>query len=313
MSILKLKPAGKSYLWGGNRLILEFHKESSENTLAETWELSCHSDGLSIIENGNCAGKTLKEYIEEQGNVILGSHCRNQSAFPILIKFIDARDDLSIQVHPDDAYALKNEGQKGKTEMWYVVDCEPDAYVYYGFRESIDEEEFSKRVQDQTLTEVLRKVFVKKGDVLFIEAGMVHAIGKNILVAEIQENSNVTYRIYDYGRMGADGKPRKLDIKKASAVMRKSPIVQEGSFSPHLAACDYFTTDKIFLDGIHMNRMECFAGEESFVHVLILEGTGWIEDSDSRIRIEKGDSLFVPAGDGKFLVEGSIEAIMTRI
>ena len=136
--------------------------------------------------------------------------------FPILIKFIDAQDNLSIQVHPDNRYALENEGQYGKTEMWYVMDAGEDAFLYYGFKEEISREEFARRIEEDTLLDVLNKVPVKKGDVLFIEAGTIHAIGKDILVAEIQQNSNVTYRVYDYGRIGKDGKKRETPYRKGA-------------------------------------------------------------------------------------------------
>ena len=217
MRILKLKPACKDYLWGGRRLIEEYGKESDGDILAETWELSCHPDGPSVIDNGPYAGRTLQQYIDAEGKAVLGTNCRRFRDFPILTKFIDARDNLSIQVHPDNWYALKNEGQYGKTEMWYVMDAGEQAFLYYGFKREISREEFQERIQKDTLLEVLNAVPVQKGDVLFIESGTIHAIGKDILIAEIQQNSNVTYRVYDYGRVGRDGKKRDLHIEKALA------------------------------------------------------------------------------------------------
>ncbi len=196
MAILKLKPSCKEYLWGGTRLKSEFGKEFSGEKLAETWELSCHPDGPSIVENGVYAGETLSEYILMEGKKVTGTKSRRYQQFPLLIKFIDAKEDLSIQVHPDDAYALQYEGQYGKTEMWYIVDCEEGASLYYGFSREISKEEFVERIEKKTLLEVLNKVEVQKGDVLFIEPGTIHAIGKGNLIAEIQQNSNVTYRVY---------------------------------------------------------------------------------------------------------------------
>ena len=178
MAILKLKPACKDYLWGGHRLADEFGIEYDGDILAEAWELSCHPDGPSIIVNGEYAGRTLKEYIDEKGMEVLGENCRRFREFPILTKFIDARDNLSVQVHPNNRYALKHEGQYGKTEMWYVLDAIPGSFLYYGFREEITREEFAKRIQENTLLEVLNAVPVKKGDVLFIESGTLHAIGE---------------------------------------------------------------------------------------------------------------------------------------
>ena len=158
MSILKLKPSCKDYLWGGRRLAEEYGKEYDGDVLAETWELSCHPDGPSVISNGPDAGKTLQQYIEEQGKEVLGTHCRRFRDFPILTKFIDAKDNLSIQVHPDNRYALKNEGQYGKTEMWYVMDAGKEAFLYYGFKTEISREEFSRRIQEDTLLEEILAV-----------------------------------------------------------------------------------------------------------------------------------------------------------
>ena len=193
--MLKLRPSYKDYIWGGHRLAEEYGKEYDGDVLAESWELSCHPDGPSTIVNGAHAGKTLQQYIEDEGKEVLGSHCRRFKDFPILIKFIDARDNLSIQVHPDNRFALKNEGQYGKTEMWYVVDAGKEAFLYYGFKKEISKQEFAKRIEEDTLLEVLNAVPVHKGDVLFIESGTIHAIGKDILIAEIPQNSNVTYRV----------------------------------------------------------------------------------------------------------------------
>ena len=188
MSVLKLKPSCKDYLWGGHRLVDEYGKDYDGDILAETWELSCHPDGPSRIVNGSYAGMTLEEYIEAAGKEVLGTNCRRFRDFPILIKFIDAKQNLSIQVHPDNRYALKNEGQYGKTEMWYVMDAGKDAFLYYGFKQEISKEEFARRIQEDTLLEVLNAVPVQKGDVLFIESGTIHAIGEDILIAEIQQN-----------------------------------------------------------------------------------------------------------------------------
>ncbi len=313
MSILKLKPTGKDYLWGGTRLAEEYGKEMSGSILAETWELSCHPDGPSYIADGPYTGLTLAQYVETQGKKVLGTHCEKFEDFPILIKFIDAQDNLSIQVHPDNHYALEHEGQSGKTEMWYVADAGKDASLYYGFRQEISKEEFAERIRKDTLLEVLNAVSVQKGDILFIEAGTIHAIGKNILIAEIQQNSNVTYRVYDYGRIGQDGKKRDLHIEKALDVTKRIPMVRDSSCYPHLADCDYFTVDKVLLDGMVMEKMEGFVSHESFVSILVLEGEGVITNRGRTIDFRKGDSLFLPAGSGTYAVEGICDALLTRI
>ena len=313
MSILKLKPSCKDYLWGGNRLVEEYGKEYDGDVLAETWELSCHPDGPSYIMNGKYAGKTLQQYIDAEGKEVLGTHCRRFRDFPILTKFIDARDNLSIQVHPDNRYALKNEGQYGKTEMWYVMDVGKDAFLYYGFKKEISKEEFAERIQNDTLLDVLNAVPVQKGDVLFIESGTIHAIGKDILIAEIQQNSNVTYRVYDYGRVGKDGKKRDLHIEKALAVTNRVPIIKDKSSYPHVADCDYFTVDKLNLDGKVMKKMEGNVSEESFASILFLDGKGTITSQEGTLEFQKGDSFFVAAGSGAYTVEGTCDALITTI
>lgn len=313
MPILKLTPAYKDYLWGGHRLVEEYNKEYAGNVLAESWELSCHPDGPSMIVNGPCAGKSLAEYIRQEGWQVLGSHCERFQEFPLLIKFIDARDNLSIQVHPDNTYALKTEGQYGKTEMWYIMDCAEDAYLYYGFAQNISREEFEERIRQDTLLEVLNKVPVQKGDVLFIEAGTIHAIGKNILIAEIQQNSNVTYRVYDYGRVGKDGKKRELHVEKALEVTSRIPIRRSRTFTPHIADCDYFTVDKLYLDGDIIESASGDIGRESFASILFLSGQGTISCGNELLSFRKGDSFFLPAGSGKYEITGSCEALITSI
>ena len=215
-----LKAPLKDYLWGGNRLKNEYGKESDLDIVAESWELSCHEAGLSVIDSGAHKGETLAAFLAGAGKAVLGSKAQDRDYFPLLIKFIDAKGDLSVQVHPDDEYALREEGEQGKTEMWYVVDAEPDASLIYGFQQKISKEEFEQRIADNTLLEVCNKVPVHKGDVFFIKAGTLHAIGSGILIYEVQQSSNLTYRVYDYGRVGKDGKPRQLHIDKALAVTK---------------------------------------------------------------------------------------------
>ena len=307
MSILKLRPSCKDYLWGGHRLAEEYGVQYDGDVLAEAWELSCHPDGPCYVENGTDAGLTLEQYIEKHGKEILGTHCRRFRDFPILTKFIDAKDNLSIQVHPDNRYALKNEGQYGKTEMWYIMDAEPGAYLYYGFKTEISKEEFAKRIQKDTLLEVLNAVPVQKGDVLFIESGTIHAIGKGILIAEIQQNSNVTYRVYDYGRLGADGKPRALHIDKAVEVSKLDLPCTNYNFGGHLVRSAYFTVDKLTAP------CRTAADEESFTSLLVLDGVGTVSCGADTIRCKKGDSLFVEADSGDVYIGGTLQVLSTRV
>lgn len=313
MALLKLIPSFKDYLWGGHRLADEYNKKYDGKILAESWELSCHPDGPSVIANGKYAGMTLNEFIETEGKEVLGENCRRFRDFPVLVKFIDAKDNLSIQVHPDNRYALKNEGQYGKTEMWYVMDAAEGAYLYYGFKEAISKEEFAKRIENDTLLEVLNAVPVHKGDVFFIESGTMHAIGKDILIAEIQQNSNVTYRVYDYGRVGKDGKKRELHVDKALAVTRREPSVSFKGSYPHVADCDYFTVDKLNLDGNVLGKIEGIVTDKSFASILFLDGSGKISSGGETLEYKKGDSILLTAGSGTYTIEGSCDALVTTI
>lgn len=308
METIKLTPACKDYLWGGEKLRQDYGIQSQLHPLAEAWVLSCHPDGPSVVATGPLAGKTLPEYIQEKGPGCLGADCEKFTDFPILAKFIDAKGDLSIQVHPSNEYALAHEHQFGKTEMWYVLDCEPGATLYYGFQHQISREEFQQRIQDNTLTEVLNAVPVEKGDLFFIPAGTLHAIRKGIVVAEIQQNSNVTYRIYDYGRVGADGKPRQLHIQQALEVTQRTPPQPDPDFHGHLAQCPYFTMD------VMEGRFTLDCGPESFVSVLVLEGTGALWEGDESMSLRKGESLFIPAGAGQCRLEGDgLKCLVTRV
>lgn len=301
MPILKLTPSCKDYLWGGERLKAEFGVQGDMHPLAEAWVLSAHPDGPSYLEDDS----TLADYLAAHPEAA-GTHCRKFEQFPILTKFIDAKNDLSIQVHPSDAYALEHEGQYGKTEVWYVLDAEPGAFLYYGFAHEITREEFARRIQENTLTEVLNAVPVKKGDVFFIPAGTLHAICKGIVIAEVQQNSNVTYRVYDYGRVGADGKPRALHIQQALAVTELCPP-KELDFGGHLAQCEYFTVDAV------TGNFEGIADETSFVSLLITEGAGSLHCGGEQVNFHKGDSLFLPADSGAFSLCGSYRALVTTI
>ena len=306
MYTLKLKPALKDYLWGGTRLKTEYKMESDLEKVAEAWVLSTHKDGPSVVLNGELCGKTLTEAVEIFGADCLGKNGKKFSYFPILIKLIDARDDLSVQVHPNDEYALKVEGEYGKTEMWYIVDCEEGAALYYGFKEEISKEEFRKKIADNTITDVLNRVPVKKGDVFFIPSGTIHAIGRGILIAEIQQNSNTTYRVCDYGRLGADGKPRPLHIDKAVEVTNLTPPPESKDLSAGtLAECEYFKVRLFSTD----KQKEIEVDNTSFVSLLCLEG----EVSFDGVTLVKGDCAFIPANRGKITFKGSATLIESRV
>ncbi len=317
MDILKLNPIFKDYIWGGTRLRDDFGYESDLNPMAEGWVLACHKDGKNTVCNKEYCGKTLEEIINENGvEKTVGTNAAKFPYFPVLIKLIDAKDNLSIQVHPDNEYAERVEHEFGKTEVWYVLDAEPDATLVYGFKEKITSEEFKSAIENNTLTDVLNVVNVKKGDMFFIEAGTVHAIGKGTLIAEIQQNSNSTYRVYDYGRVGKDGKPRELHIKKAVDVSKTEPAKYdtkpfgkkekiEGGTKQLLTECDLFTVYKYEIE----KTIKLFADEKSFNHILVVDGSGKINNTP----IKKGDSFYVPANFGEYKISGNCQVILTKI
>ena len=311
MAILKLKAATKDYLWGGNKLVTDFGKTPAGDVTAESWELSCYPGSESVIENGDFAGKTITDYISEKGKGVLGSKCGKFEDFPVLIKFIDAKKDLSLQVHPSDEYARKYENQYGKTEMWYIIDAEEDAFLYYGFKREISKEEFARRIEDQTLTEVLNPYHVKKGDVVFIESGTIHAIGAGILLAEIQQNSNVTYRVYDYGRRDKNGNLRELHVDKALEVTTLAPAKRVDPVDGHIGSCKYFAVDRVTLSGKITDKITGTVSDETFLHILILDGQGRIVNGSDELEYKKGDSFFLPAGSGNYEITGKCEALIT--
>ena len=305
---LLLKPVIKDYIWGGTRLKTEFGFKTDKDIAAEGWMLSCHKDGTNTVLNGVYEGKPLDEVLTLWGL---------KDKFPILIKLIDAKDRLSVQVHPDNKYALENEGEFGNTEMWYVVDCEDGAQLIYGFKYKISKDEFEKRIKDNTLDEVMNYVPVKKGDVFFIKSGTLHAIGKGILIAEIQQNSNTTYRVSDYGRLGADGKPRELHIQKAVDVtLTDKPTVPYGDVGEtnnyeygterQLAACEYFKTAKLDLEGEREINTE-----NGFVSLLVLSGEINVKYDSGVVKAQKGGSIFIPQGL-KVLLSGRAEVIYSK-
>lgn len=313
LSPVKLSPAFKDYIWGGTNLKEKYNKKSDLAIIAESWELSAHKDGKSIVSGGEFEGLTLTEYIEKAGIEILGSNAKRFDYFPILIKLIDAKDNLSVQVHPDDAYALKNEGEYGKTEMWYVIDCEDGAALYYGFKRDITKEEYKTAIENNTLTDILNRVPVHKGDVFFIPSGTVHAIGAGIMICEIQQNSNTTYRVYDYGRRDKNGNTRPLHIEKALEVssLKKSPELPKLTDETDilLAKCDYFTVRKLTVNSNFILTLD----NSSFRSIIVTEGEGVLVMNGETVELNKGDSIFIPAQDGEAAIEGDCELILSYI
>ena len=344
MGVYKLEPACKDYLWGGNRLRENFHIQDEKNPLAEAWVLSCHKDGESMLVLSPSERVSLPAFLRKNPS-FSGSLAEKFPVFPVLIKLIDAKLPLSVQVHPDDSYAEKREGGLGKTEMWLILEREEGAFLYYGFKKEYTKEEVRTAIEGQYLTDYLEKVPVEKGDVFFIPAGTVHAIGAGIVIAEIQENSNLTYRVYDYGRKDKNGKERELHIAKALDVMHCKPAGrgetvdeekaanEENTASGRteenggrgttgneisggcrrLASCPYFTVDRAFLrEGEKLIKS---VGKESFLSAILLNGQGKVQEEAGgrELSAEKGNSFFIPAGSGDVSFFGDGEWLFTYL
>ena len=302
-----LKPAGKDYLWGGSRLKDDFSKDMDLTPLAETWECSTHPDGPSVVASGAYAGRLLSEVLSRHPEY-MGTHPRTDGGLPILIKFIDARKDLSVQVHPDDEYAREYEhGSLGKTEMWYVLDAARDAKLVYGFYHDISREKLKKSLEDGTVERYLQKVKVQKDDLFYIEPGTVHAIGAGVLIAEIQESSNLTYRMYDYGRVDKNGRPRELHIAQALEVASRrgsrtprQPMrvlkYRKGCATELLCRCKYFQVERQLINTERCREMADFQTDSnSFQVLLCIGGCGTMFGAGEMLHFFKGDCIFVPA------------------
>lgn len=320
-----LKPAGKDYLWGGTRLNDDFAKDIEMDPLAETWECSTHPDGPSMVASGAYSGRTLAEVLKMHPEY-LGTHPKTEGELPILIKFIDAKKDLSVQVHPTDEYAREHEnGQLGKTEMWYVLDATKDAKLIYGFHHDADKEKVRKSIEEGTVEKYLQKVPIQKDDLFYIEAGTVHAIGAGALVAEIQESSNLTYRMYDYNRIDKNGKKRELHVEKALEVANlkamsepRQPVrvlkYKKGCASELLCRCKYFEVYRMIVNTERCREMVDYqADETSFRVLLCTNGCGAVYYGENQtIRVFKGDCIFVPANSKKIKIHGAAQFLDVR-
>ena len=303
MEILKLVPECKDNLWGGMKLKEKYGKKTDKSPVAESWELSFHKDGPTKTESG----ETLKEIVTEAE---LGVNCRNFPFFPMLIKFIDAKDNLSVQVHPSDEYALANENSFGKTEMWYIVEADEGAGIYLGFNRDVTQEEYKRAIAENTLMDLLNFYEVKAGECYFIPSGTIHAIAKGCLIWEIQQNSNLTYRVYDYGRKDKDGNLRELHVDKALRVTslkafenRKLCVSTESG--EIIGASKYFTTRFLSVSG----EKSIEKSGKSFECITCVSGSGEIDGK----KIALGDSYFVPANKTEYLLKGDMKLIMADV
>ena len=309
MYVMKMSPTYKDYLWGGTKLKSNYNKESSLDIIAESWELACHPNGESVVINGKHAGKTLSDVVMNDVIGYLGRNCFEMTKFPLLIKLIDSKNDLSIQVHPDDEFAKKFEGESGKTEVWIILDCENDAYIYYGVKHEISRDKLKENITDGSIINHLNKVNVKKGDVYFVKPGTIHAIGAGIVIAEIQQNSDVTYRLYDFDRLDAHGMKRPLHIEKGTKCADLEPTLQVEPREGYLAYCKYFSVKRIK----GKNSYKGLVGSDSFQALLITGGEGYIQHDNMKMDFIKGDCFFVPANLGEFFVNGNFEILQTEV
>lgn len=316
---LPLRPTYKEFLWGGTQLKTKYGKTDAPERTAESWELSTHPDGPSTVISGPYEGMTLAALGKTDKDAFWGKRCPFDT-FPILVKLIDAEKVLSVQVHPSDQTADRSAGEQGKTEMWYVLDCRPQSYIYFGLSKTVSREEFRCLAVEGSVCDVLNRVPVKKGDVFYIEPGTVHAIGPGIQIAEIQQNSNTTFRIYDYGRRDANGNERPLHHDRALSVIVYDPIIPDECKAngkvvfpeftmTELFSCRYFTALSV---DVHPEILLDCDGS-SFHHILCVEGNGYIEHGGAKYSLARGSSFFMPAALGKYRIAGQCRVLLTRI
>lgn len=312
MEVLFLEPVYKDYIWGGTKLKEYFGKETTTDITAESWEISTNADGISKIKNQDI---TLKEMFDNKDTrvEIFGTKTKDMEKFPLLIKFIDANSNLSVQVHPDDKYAKENEADTGKTEMWYIIDCLPNSQIICGMKEEVQQEDVEDIIRNNKIKENLNYVNIKKGDSIYIPSGTIHAILGGALICEIQQNSNLTYRVYDWDRVGKDGKPRTLHIDKAIDVINvnANPKVEHEKQEECYRVCDseFFKVDKINVQQEYKDR----TNKESFYAINVVEGMGTIEYKNNTYNLKRGDSIIIPASLGEYTIKGKMELLKSYV
>lgn len=318
--MVKLTPVYKDFLWGGNRLEAMYGMCFDGACIAESWELSAHPAGCNVLAEGNQKGVSFDKYLESLGREALGWKCQPYKRFPMLVKFIDASKRLSIQVHPDDAYALSVENDYGKNEMWYILDAAEDAFVYIGFERDTTREECERRIKDGTLAEILHKVPVKTGDSVFVPAGTVHAINEGVLALEIQQSSNATYRLYDYNRKDKNGQMRQLHLEKAFANMDFGKSTQQGHplgqwqqrkgyEKQLLEQCKYFSVYAYRVE----DMVELVMDDSTFYSIVFISGCGKIETESKSLEFSGGDSFFIPAGRRVVRITGKCHFVLSHV
>lgn len=305
---LQFEPILKERIWGGEKLKTVLHKPITSNITGESWELSTVEGDVSTVVNGEWKGQLLTEIINSYPDDILGTtvHSRFGKQFPLLFKYLDAREDLSIQVHPNDALAKKRHNSFGKTEMWYIMQADDDARIIVGFKEDSNAVEYLENLKNKTLLSILDTVKVQSGDVFFLETGTIHAIGAGLVVAEIQQTSDITYRIYDFDRADAQGNTRELHVDLALDAINYKKIETKKEYTNNINAsneivdCPYFTTNFIPLNG----AISVSKSGESFTVYMCVEGTFELEYNNSKTQYIKGDTVLIPAVMNAFILKG---------
>jgi len=306
---LQFEPILKERIWGGEKLKTILNKPITSKITGESWELSTVEGDVSIVANGELKGKSLMDLINETPNEILGTEVykRFGKQFPLLFKYLDAREDLSIQVHPNDKLAKERHNSFGKTEMWYVTQADADARIIVGFKENSSKEEYLEHLNDKTLVSILDSVKAKPGDVFFLETGTVHAIGAGLVVAEIQQTSDITYRLYDFDRKDAQGNTRELHVDLALDAINYNKVDTQKKYetktntSNVVVDCPYFTTNFLPLE----NKLEVSKSGETFTVYMCIEGNFEIEYDGFKQSYKKGDTVLVPAEINAFILNGN--------
>ncbi|WP_342572389.1 type I phosphomannose isomerase catalytic subunit [Paenibacillus sp. FSL R5-0749] len=318
---LQFQPEFKERVWGG-RALEQFGLTPPEGHIGEGWMIADHPNGTTKVLNGALAGKGLDEVREQLGTEWLGTKGVSEKGgrFPLLIKLLDCNDDLSVQVHPTDEYEALPPGELGKTEMWYVLDAKPGANIIYGLNEGVDRATLKEALENGTVMDTLRQVPVEAGDTFFIPAGTVHALCAGVVVAEIQQNSDTTYRIYDYNRPGLDGKPRELHVEDslnvtayegAGASTMKTNNATPGEWLK-LAECPYFVVEK----GVVTERWELSTNPDSFTILVVCEGEGtleWAHAASDRIELKAGQCYLLPANLGSYTLNGNTTVLRSYL
>ena len=315
---LMFRPVYQGYLWGGSRIAETYGRDVPFPVVAESWEISAHPDGAGVVDNGPLAGRLLSELVAEYGEALLGEG-RALEVFPLLIKVLDARECLSVQVHPNDDDAMRHGGQP-KTEMWYILDADDDAGVYAGFCRDVTREEVGTAIADQTLASLLRREPVRSGDAVFVPGGLVHAIDAGCLLLEVQQSSNTTYRLYDWGRVGADGQPRDLHVAEAGHVMMlneqlTSKVVPKrlasGEWGESWLVCTspYFRMERLCLDSVY----EDAADPTTFRVFFCAEGEASLTVGGVSVPLVSGQSCLVPANSSAATIVPTGRTVILRV